>query len=191
MRMKMTLRYAGNRNALSWFDHLYSLTVMSSDGRITDIFWEPGSPIWRLVGKENVVFNVPCVWLYDRQSRRELKTLDACCIIGLRIIDSDGNDIPVESYLGSVWCSECEFKAYCDHFSFVSDVSRNMYAYIRDALVYEDPSHERCVEEIERAAYESFADKAPSFVPDREDLRILRALAVHYPPVNGKTAPSK
>lgn len=188
MRMKLTLRSAGIGNVLLWYD-LHDLTVMSSDGRITEIVWKSGTVRRRVVDKDNVEFVVPNVRFRDPNTGKELRILDACCIIGMTIVDSNGKTFPVESCFGAVWCSECEFQEADDHFAFESDASRNMYAYIRDVLVYDDPSRARCVEEIECAAYESFVDYAPSFVPDREDFRILHALAEHYPPVNAKTAP--
>lgn len=188
MKLKLMIRSAGIGNVLLWYD-LHDLTVMSSDGMITEIVWEPGTAKRRVVDKDNVEFDVPYVRFRDPKTEKNMKHLDACCIIGMTIIDSDGKSFSLESCFGSVWCSNCELEEAGDHFAFESDVSRNMYAYIRDALVYEDPSHERCVEEIECAAYENFVDYAPSFVPDREDFRILHALAAHYPPVNVKTAP--
>lgn len=190
MKLRLTLRSAGIGNVLLWYD-LYDLTVMSSDGKITEIVWEPGTARRRVLDKNNVEIDVPDVSFRDLKTGKSMKHLDACCIIGMTIIDSDGKTFPFESCFGSVWCSNCELEEAGDHFTFESDVSRNMYEYIRDALVYEDPSLERCVEEVECAAYESFVEYAPSFIPDREDFRILRVLAMHYPPTNGKTAPSK
>lgn len=188
MRMKLTLRSAGIGNVLLWYD-LHDLTVMSSDGRITEIVWASSTVKRRAVDKDNVEFDVSNVRFCDLKTGKNMKHLDACCIIGLTIIDSNGKAFPIENCFGSVWCSACEFEEAGDRFAFESDVSRNMYAYVRDVLVYDDPSRARCVEEIKCAAYESFVDYAPSFVPDREDMRILHALAEHYPPVNAETAP--
>lgn len=187
MELKLTIRSAGIGNVLLWYD-LHDLNVMNSDGRITEIIWEPGTTIRRVVDKNNVEFDVSKVHFRDLKTGKELKCLDACCITGMTIVDSNGKVFPLESCFGSVWCSNCELAEAGDHFAFESDVSRNMYAYIRDALMYDDPSHERCVEEIECAAYENYVDYAPSFVPDREDMRILHALAEHYPSINTKTA---
>lgn len=182
MKLQLILR-AKRIDTCNRYD-LHRIYTMSSAGAITEIGWEPGTAEMIRIDANSIELRVENVWFRDLKTGKQLKTLDACCIIGFDVIDPDGT----VSCIGSVWCSECTFSDGDDSFSFESDVARNMWAYILDVFeMYSDPLRERYVEEIECAAYEAFVDYAPSFVPDREDFRILRALAYFYPSATKKS----
>jgi hypothetical protein len=185
MKLQLILR-AKRIDACNRYD-LHRIYTMSSDGRITEIGCEPGTSKKIHLDANNIEFDADNVWLRDLKTGNQLKALDACCIIGFDVIDPEGTVSSIEHSIGYVWCSECTFSDGDDSFSFESDVARNMWAYILDVFeMYSDPLRERYVEEIECAAYEAFVDYAPSFVPDREDFRILRALAYFYPSATKK-----
>lgn len=74
MRMKLTLRSAGIGNVLLWYD-LHDLTVMSSDGRITEIVWASSTVKRRAVDKDNVEFDVSNVRFCDLKNREEHEAL--------------------------------------------------------------------------------------------------------------------
>lgn len=186
MKLNLTLKSCNIGNVRDWFI-LHRVYAMSSAGAITEIGWEPGTAEMIRIDANSIELRVENVWFRDLKTGKQLKTLDACCIVGIDVIDSEGAIFPVEHSIGPVWCSECTLSEGDDSYSFESDTSRNLWLYVKDAITENENSlYERYIEEIECAAHASFIQSAPSYVPHREDLRILFTLAKHYPCVNQK-----
>lgn len=184
--MNLKLRAKDIGDVRDWFD-VHRIYAMNSAGKITEIGWETETSEKTCIDADCVEIQTDNVWFRDPRTGKQLRTLDACCIVGIEIADSTGEVFPIEHCFDPVWCSECILSAGEDSFSFESDTSRNLWQYVKDAILEnEDPLHERCVEEIECAAYESYIHSAPSYAPRLDDLKILFALAKIYPPVNQK-----
>lgn len=184
MKITITLN-ATHIGSVRQFFNVYRVYAINSVGKISEISWENEMAIVKIPNENCLTFTAQDVCFRDVKTGKESSVLDACCIIGMAIIDSDGIVIPIEHCFAPLWCSECTLEEGDDRFSFESDASRNLWLFVRNVLLLNEyPSRGRYVEQAECATYESFVDTVPSFIPDREDLRILHVLAEHYPLIN-------
>ncbi len=181
VKMNLKLKAKNIGDVRDWFD-VHRIYAMSSAGKITEIGWETETSEKTRIDADSIEIHANNVWFRDPRTGKQLRTLDACCIVGIEIADSTGAVYSIEHCFEPVWCFECVLSEGDDFFSFESDTSRNLWQYVKDAIFEnEDPLHERCVEEIECAAYESFIHNAPSYAPRLDDLKILFALAKYHP----------